>query len=76
MPNMNQNINPNVQARPQVNQASPVTPNVPDNNGIQMTGRNQNPQAPITDANDNAPEADNSLNLMNLYNNNFNDDQQ
>lgn len=76
MPNMNQNINPNVQARPQVNQASPVTPNVPNNNGIQITGRNQNPQAPITDANDNAPEADNSLNLMNLYNNNFNDDQQ
>ena len=43
---------------------------------LKITGRNQNPQAPITDANDNAPEADNSLNLMNLYNNNFNDDQQ
>ncbi len=76
MPNMNQNVNQNVQARPQVNQTSAVAPNVPNNNGIQITGRNQNPQAPITDASDNAPEADSSINLMNLYNNNFNDDQQ
>ena len=84
-PNPNPNSNQNLQVGQQANQAklanpansaNPVAPNMSNNNGIQITGRNQNPQTPITDVSDNAPEVDNSFNLMNLYNNNFNDDQQ